>query len=219
MKNAIKKHYEDYWSKTEESFSAYDRNKYLSQFFHAGEKVLDVGCGDGTVGQYLSEKLGLEVWGIDISSIAVGRALKKGVKAKVASSEEKFPFKDQMFDVVFWGDNIEHLFDPMVTAKEIKRVLKRNGRLIVSCPNMSYWRYRLYFFLNGELPDTEWTGLPKWNWSHIRFFNLRLLDLFFKEAGFRKVNRVVGVSTRRLDRPLLKLGPALFGMILIAEVI
>jgi methionine biosynthesis protein MetW len=217
--NKVKKHYEEYWTRDSGAGENYPRNKVLPQFFKVGDFILDVGCGDGEVAEYIKGKMNVRVAGIDISEVAVEKAVKKGVEARVANSEELFPFKDETFDAVFWGDNIEHLFDPIKTGREIKRVLKKNGRLILSCPNMGYWRYRLYYLYNGKLPDTEWTGHKPWAWSHIRFFNLNILELFMKEAGFKKINKVVGVSERRLDKPLISWQPAIFGMIIVLEII
>lgn len=216
--NKIKIHYEGFWSGRDERFESYVRNLSLTTFFNKGEALLDVGCGDGTVAEYLHKKLGLQVSGMDISEVAVEKARKRGVKAFVGSSEDRFPFNDNSFDAVFWGDNIEHLFDPMFAAKEIKRVLKPNGRLVLSCPNMAYWRYRIYYFLEGELSDTEWTGFNRWNWSHIRFFNINILKDFFKEAGYKRVSRIKGVSNRRIDKMFLPLSQTLFGMIILLEV-
>lgn len=216
--NTLQKTYEDYWSKDHGGFAGYVRNLALENFFTRGEFVLDVGCGDGIVGEFIQQKTGIRPAGMDISEEAVAKAKAKGIDAKIASSEEKFPFNDNTFDKVFWGDNIEHLFDPTTTIKEIRRVLKKDGRLILSCPNMGYLRYRLYYFLNGSLPDTEWTGLNPWEWSHIRFFNLKILKKFLLSHDFCKITKVLGGSERRLDRPFLKISPSLFGMILILEV-
>lgn len=217
--NDLKNFYNTFWKEDRGEFGSYIRNSYLVDFFKKGELVLDVGCGDGVVGDFLQKKIGVEVFGIDISKAAVKKANKSGIKAYVASSEEAFPFKNNTFDAVFWGDNIEHLFNPTFCAKEIRRVLKKDGRLVLSCPNMGYWRYRLYYLTYGRLPDTEWTGLEVWQWSHIRFFNLKILKKFLSSVGFQKITKVIGVSERRLDKPFLSLNPSLFGMILVVEAI
>ncbi len=217
MKN-VKKFYNEFWSEDRGEFGSYIRNLELPKLFKLGELVLDIGCGDGVVGDFLQKKVGVQVIGIDISEQAVKKARDKGIDAKVYNIEQRFPFADNTFDKVFWGDNIEHLFNPKQTIKEIKRVLKKEGKLILSCPNMGYWRYRIHYFLNGSLPDTEWTGLAPWAWSHIRFFNLKILKDFLYTFGFKKTTKVLGVSERRLDKLFLKINPSLFGMILILEV-
>lgn len=216
--NKLKKIYNQYWSLERGEFGSYARNRDLPNFFKSGETVLDVGCGDGTVGFFLQSKTGVNVTGIDISQEAVNKAKAKGINARICSSEEKFPFANNSFDKVFWGDNIEHLFDPSSTILEIRRVLKKEGKLILSCPNLGYWRYRIHFLLNGGLPDTEWTGFPSWEWTHIRFFNLKILTDFIMSHGFKKITKIIGISERRLDKPFLKLNPSLFGMILLLEV-
>ena len=218
MKN-LSKFYDRFWTEDRGEFGGYVRNLELPSFFKAGELILDVGCGDGTVGEFLQSKTGVKVKGVDISKEAIKKARAKGVDAKLGSSEQRFPFDDNSFDKVFWGDNIEHLFDPEKTIQEIKRVLKKNGKLILSCPNMGYWRYRIHYFLFGSLPDTEWTGLHPWKWAHIRFFNLKILEDFLLSNGFKKITKVLGISERRLDKPFLQFIPSLFGMILVLEVL
>lgn len=214
----LKNFYDKYWNKEEDPFGQYSRDQVLEKLFKHSEYILDVGCGDGTVLDFLQKKLSVKGVGIDISENAVKLAKAKGLNVAVYNSEEKFPFKNNTFDAVFWGDNMEHLFDPQSCAKEIKRVLKKNGRLILSCPNMGYWRYRIHYLIKGCLPDTEWTGLPPWQWAHIRFFNIKIIKDFLKSCGFEKINKVIGISERRLDKPLIFLSPTLFGMIFLVEV-
>lgn len=211
-----KAHYQKYWRKKEpELFSIYERNWVLPGLFNPGEKVLDLGCGDGAVSEYLAD-MGVKVVAVDISEEAVKVAKKRGVNAKVVDVEKGLPFKDEQFDAVFWGDNVEHLFDPEQTLKEIRRVLKKKGRLVLSCPNMGYWRYRLYYFLKGRLPDTEWTGNPPWVWSHIRFFNTNLISDFLRAGRFR-VKKIIGISRRFPDSFFAANHPSIFGMILVVE--
>jgi methionine biosynthesis protein MetW len=220
MKNQILNDYENYWGskKKNEEFFGYERNWYLPQLLKSNEVVLDLGCGDGAVGEFLIQKFNNEVYGLDFSSQALNVAKKRGLKVTHGSSEEAFPFPDNKFDMVFWGDNIEHIFHPEKTIKEIFRVLKPGGRVIISCPNMGYWRYRVEYLLTGEISTTEWITKYPWESQHIRFFSKRLLNLFLKLNGFSE-KRFIGISRRRLDLPLLKLFPQYFGMIMMVEAI
>lgn len=118
----------------------------------------------------------------------------------------------------FWGDNIEHIFFPNKAIKEIYRVLKPHGRLILSTPNMGYWRYRISYLINGKIPDTEFNGKPPWEWSHIRFFNNQILKEFLTINKF-KITKTWGINRRKIDRWLVKLFPNLCGMVLVVEAV
>jgi methionine biosynthesis protein MetW len=215
MKDDVTKMYEGYWEgKTGlEQFEDYERNQVLKKLFKSEEMVLDLASGEGAVSEFL-KNLGCEVTAFDISKEALKKAQKRGVKTVQGNVEEKLPFKDQTFDAVFWGDNVEHLFLPAKTLAEIKRVLKKDGRLIISTPNMGYWRYRLYYLFNGMVPQTEWYNINPWQWEHIRFFNQNVITSFLKQGGF-KITDFFGVSSRRLDKPLMEYLPSLFGMIMV----
>lgn len=213
----VAKMYEGYWGKKQglENFGDYERNQVLKNLFKSGEVVLDLASGEGAVSEFL-QNLGCEVTAFDISKEALSKAAKRGVKTVQGNVESKLPFKDQSFDGVFWGDNVEHLFFPAKTLKEIQRVLKKDGRLIISTPNMGYWRYRLYYLFFGMVPQTEWYNANSWEWEHIRFFNKNIMNSFLQQNNF-KLKNFLGVSSRRLDKPLMSLWPQLFGMIMVVE--
>lgn len=213
----VSKMYEGYWEKKEglEDFTDYERNVALKKLFKNGEVVLDLASGEGAVSEFL-KSLGCEVTAFDISKEALKKAAKRGIRTVQGNVENKLPFKDQSFDAIFWGDNVEHLFLPGKTLNEIHRILKKNGRIIISTPNMGYWRYRLYYLFKGMVPQTEWYNENPWEWEHIRFFNREVMKGFLRGNGF-KMNNFFGVSRRRLDLPLLSTSPELFGMIMVVE--
>lgn len=217
MTAIVQKMYESYWEGKRglEDFEVYERNAAIGSLIEKGEKVLDLACGEGVVSEYI-QNLGAEVIGLDISKEALKKAQERGIKVVLGDAEEKLPFKHGFFDVVFWGDNAEHLFLPGKTLEEVNRVLKKGGRLIISCPNMGYWRYRIYYLVRGMLPQTEWYGKNPWEWEHIRFFNKEIMSEFLKNGGFR-MERFLGISKRRLDQPLKNFLPDIFGMIMVVE--
>lgn len=213
----VKKVYEEYWQSKIglEDFENYERNQALSQFIKPGDQVLDLASGEGSVGEFM-KKLGAKVTAFDISEKALAKAKQRGLVVKLGDVEKKLPFADNIFDTVFWGDNVEHLFLPEKTLKEVHRVLKKSGKIIVSCPNMGYWRYRLEYLFRGMVPKTEWYREKSWEWEHIRFFNKAVMNEFLSSNGFR-VNSFIGVSRRRLDKLVKMLSPELGGMIMIVE--
>ena len=199
-----------------EKFSVYERNWVLPQLMRQGEKVLDLASGNSIVGSYWASEFGADVTAMDLSERALKDASIRGVKTILGSVEEKLPFKSNTFDTVFWGDNIEHVFAPADILKEIHRVLKKGGRVILSTPNQSYWRYRIHMFIRGELPKTEGDENMPWEWEHIRFFSPKIMCDLFKKMGFKQT-KFLGVSRRRIDIIGMKLSPELFGMIMVLE--
>ncbi|MDP3888432.1 MAG: class I SAM-dependent methyltransferase [bacterium] len=216
-KNFVMEKYDSTWgNKKDEKFAFYERNHRLDEFFSRPGKVLDLACGSGTVGLWL-QKNGFEVDGIDISQVALDLARKKGLRKVVIGDLEKpLPFPDKSFDYVFAGDILEHVINTVGLLRETERVLKDDGRLIFSVPNMGYWYYRLTYLVKGEVPKTEGLEAKPWEWEHIRFYNTRIIKELVKEVKFEFV-KSVGVCRKPLDNFLAKYYPDLFASILIVE--
>ncbi len=215
MTQVVKKVYEEYWQFKEgmENFDTYERNQVLKDLFKVGDKVLDLACGEGAVSEFL-KSIGCEVIAFDISPGALKKVSKRGIKTIEGDVEKKLPFKNGEFDGVFWGDNAEHLFLPGQTLKEIYRVLNASGRVVISCPNMGYWRYRLEYLFSGMVPKTEWFRKNPWEWEHIRFFNKQVMENMLRASGLT-LTQFFGISRRKLDQPLKPFFPDLFGMIMV----
>lgn len=96
--------------------------------------VLDLGCGSGNISEKLLQR-GCTVVGIDFSEVALEKARKKGITAKQANVDEGLPEPDNTYDVVWAGDIIEHVFDPMGLIKEVRRVLRPGGVFLLTIPN------------------------------------------------------------------------------------
>jgi 2-polyprenyl-3-methyl-5-hydroxy-6-metoxy-1,4-benzoquinol methylase len=144
-------------------------------------KLLDLGCGDGQLSQRF-QHLGYQVYGLDISASNVKLAQTRGIKAKTTDISKKFPFPNRTFDVVFAGEIIEHLFDTLGFLKEIHRVLKPNGLLIITTPNLAHLPDRFYFLL-GHSP-AQVSPLHHFLKFHIRPFTYGTLKHALKTSGF-----------------------------------
>lgn len=100
----------------------------------AGKKALDVGCRDG----YWSEKLkarGYTVVSCDLDPQYPG--------AVTLNANQRLPFGDSEFDLVWCSEVIEHLLDPGFTVAEFKRILKPGGALLMTTPNQGFWLFQL----------------------------------------------------------------------------
>jgi len=117
-----------------------------------GLKVLDVGCGDGSIGRSLL-KTGHQVVSIELPKVAFLAKKGFGVSSLVACDAEMLPFRCEVFDVVVAAELLEHLWNPYAFVKEAHRVLKTSGHFIVSGLEgpeaLRYDTHKQYFDVEG----------------------------------------------------------------------
>lgn len=108
--------------------------------------ALDVGCGDGTLTQRLSD-VGFSARGVD----RFPGDFRPKLPIDVADLNESLPYEDGMFDVVVSTEVIEHVENPWFFVREMHRITRPGGVVIVSTPNLDSIYVRLYFALTGKL--------------------------------------------------------------------
>jgi len=114
------------------------------------KKTLDLGCGEGIFCIELARR-GIDVTGIDISQEAINHAKinAKSLKLRIpfiVSGAEKLPFEDKSFDQVICLDVLEHVDDPIKVIKNIRKILREGGRLIITVPNELYLKKSILKF-------------------------------------------------------------------------
>jgi len=155
-----------------------------------GRRVLDVGCGMGMYTsaflRYTSHVFGVE---IEADRVTEARARAKGVARSVG---ETLPFADNTFDVVFSHEVLEHVADDRLCARELVRVARPGGRIVIFVPNRAYffethgiyWRGVYYF---GNKPLVNWLpdALRNRLAPHVRAYTGRGLRRLFADLPTR----------------------------------
>lgn len=160
-------------------------------------RVLDVGCGDGTLSAMFS-RYSERVAGIEVSQEACKIARSRGVEVARADVENyAFPFRPESFDVVVAGEVIEHMTDPDHFLQDITRVLKPDGYCILTTPNLASW-YNRFLLLFGYQPHhmdvSFWHNVGKLRpivdggGGHLRVFTLRALKALLEIHHLRAVS-------------------------------
>jgi SAM-dependent methyltransferase len=180
-------------------------------------KVLEVGCGNGSV-LYSLRGCFEELCGVELSSLRadVARRLLMGVEVSVdirnGDVEEGLEWPDGYFDVVISADVIEHVVDIWTAASEMARLLRPGGTLICSTPNIAYLPRRLALLL-GKFPATagsdEGFGVRDgelYDGGHLHYFTFSTLERLFALNGIRTIQKL---GFGRLGR-LHNLYPQLF---------
>lgn len=182
-----------------------------------GGRLLDVGCGIGTIALEL-QKRGFDVYGIDLSSVAVEKAKKRGVNAAVCDvDKDGIPFADGYFDVVWAGDVVEHVFDPVFLLQEMARVLKSDGRLLLTVPNNLNIYARTHIFLTGKSPQSHVYRKLK-QCKHHTLFSFELLKYMLDEAQLspKLIGAIIKLPFAKRKRYVeSKIAGTLFGSVFI----
>ncbi len=164
--------------------------------------VLDAGCGDGFYLHLLSNlNVGkIHLFGVDYDANALKSAKRnlkgKKILIKQGNLMRKLPFKSGVFDKVVMSEVVEHLPDDIKGFKEVKRVLKRNGLLVITVPNHNYplfWdpvNWILERLSGKHVRKGFWAGI--WN-QHVRLYKPKEIKRKVVKAGF-KVERVESLT-------------------------
>ena len=159
------------------------------------KSLLDIGCGIGTISMQLQEK-GFNVTGIDFSKVGIEKCKSLGLDAKLCDvDKEGLPFPDKTFDIVWAGDVIEHVFDPLFLFEEIARVLKDDGSLLASVPNDFFLKRRWRIFVKGKsIQSGVYRKLRQC--KHHTFFSWELLLYMLEEANL-VMNRYAATGRKK----------------------
>ena len=166
-------------------FSARTISDYIKKL-SGRKKILDVGCADGKLlGPFVKKH---EIWGIDISSRFVKFAKQKGIRAKIGDLELGIPFPNRFFDVIVVHHVLEHILATDIFLAQCNRVLKNDGVMLLTFPNVNSPISLILLLLDYPL----YMG-ARYRSTHVRDFTLRTVKIALLNNGF-VVERVFGGS-------------------------
>ena len=137
--------------------------KIISDFIEKNTRVLDVGCGDGTLMEYLKTNKEIDIRGIEISKSNSQKCVSKGLTVIEGDAEKDLTqFPDSSFDFVILSQTLQAFLHPEIVIQELLRVGKK---AIVTVPNFGFWKVRLHLLIKGTMPITknlpdEWYNTP-----------------------------------------------------------
>lgn len=161
---------------------------------HEGS-LIDIGCGRGELLLQSHDRFAAKV-GLDFSeeflhdAIALENAHTKGerkVRWLLHDLNEPIPLPDESFDVAVSAACLEHVFDVYGVVREISRLLRRDGVLYLSVPNIAYLKHRIRLLL-GRQPVTassqELWWRDYWDGTHMHYFTLGSIRMLLEQTGF-----------------------------------
>jgi SAM-dependent methyltransferase len=193
----MKDYYEDLWERLPRDTVVPDqalREEFLLSEVRGGDRALDLGCGDGHFTHALT-RAGAQATGLDVAEAALRRARASYPELDfvLAEIDEPLPLADNVFDLVWAGEVIEHVADTARWLSEVRRVLAPGGRLLLSTP--SHGRLRVAAL--GIERFSEPLG------DHLHLYTRRSLQTLLAEFGFEPIEIRVAGGLPLLHRTLL----------------
>ena len=148
-------------------------------------RILDIGCGNGSLSNFLAQQ-GYEVVGVEESESGVRLANETFPNCHfIQGSIYNLPYSEigNQFDIVLAAEVIEHLFYPKELARSAKKLLKPNGRLIMTTPYHGYLK-NLAIALSGKM-DKHFTVL--WDGGHIKFFSVGTMTTLLETEDYTNI--------------------------------
>ena len=157
----------------------------IANLIETNSKVLDVGCGDGELMDYIYNNITKDIRGIEISKKNVQKCIERGLTVIEGDAEKDLKqFPNSSFEYVILSQTLQAFLDPENVINELLRVGKK---AIVTIPNFGFWKVRFNLLFKGTMPVTktlpnEWYNTPNLHMCSIKdfvnFCNDRKINLF-----------------------------------------
>ena len=165
--------------------------KVIADLLPSNTRVLDVGCGDGSLMNLLKEEKNIEVRGLELSQDNVQQCIHKGLPVIQGNAEtELHQFPDQSFDYVILSQTLQAFYKPEEVLKNLLRIGKS---VIVSIPNFGYWKVRVKLLFFGEMPITKTLPNTWYNTPNLHMCTIKDLFHFCAEKNI-EIKKAIGIN-------------------------
>jgi 2-polyprenyl-3-methyl-5-hydroxy-6-metoxy-1,4-benzoquinol methylase len=164
------------------SWDVFDRNRIFVEEASKYKTILETGCSTGFLSRLIAAN-GSRVVGIELDKEAAQIAIQncQRVLSSNLNSPEWVDEVGERFDLVTFGDVLEHLTDPLDVLRRTKAILKPHGRVLICLPNIAHWTMRAKLLV-GKF---RYESMGILDFTHMRFFTVETAKEFIGDAGYR----------------------------------
>ena len=165
--------------------------KIISNILPPNCRVLDVGCGDGTLIKALINEKKIDARGIELGKNNVKECISKGLSVIEGNAETELgQFPDKAFDFVILSQTLQAFYQPENVLEQLLRI---GNKVIISIPNFGYWQIRAELLFFGKMPVTK--SLP-YSWHDTPNLHMCSIKDFYQfcEKKKIKINKVIGIN-------------------------
>ena len=168
--------------------------RVIADLLENNTRVLDVGCGDGSLMSFLKDNKNIEVRGLELNKNNVQKCINKGLPVIQGNAEtELHQFPKKSFDYVVLSQTLQAFYDPDKVLKELLRIGKS---VIISIPNFGFWKVRVKLLFFGKMPVTK--TLPN-TWYNTPNLHMCTIKDLFDFCDEKKINiiKVIGLNENK----------------------
>ena len=170
--------------------------KIIANLLPPQSRVLDVGCGDGTLIEALIKEKNIDARGIELEEDKVKECISKGLSVIEGDAEtELSQFPDKAFDFVILSQTLQAFYQPENVLAQLLRI---GDKVIISIPNFGYWQIRASLLFFGKMPINKSLPYTWYNTPNLHMCSIK--DFYqFCEKKKIKIDKVVGINGEKIS--------------------
>ena len=168
----------------------------IGEIVEKGSRVLDLGCGEGELLEWLATKKGVDARGVELSGTKVQRAIARGVSVYQSDLNDGLAdYPDQAFDYVVLSQTLQETRYPL---KVLRGMLRVGKRAVVAFPNFGHYSVRLAWLLSGRAPRTEMFPYDWYDSPNIHFLSVLDFEALAAKQGWKVERRIFVAGERQV---------------------